>query len=268
MAWEGTDKPTATPEFGKTASAYAVHRLGFPVSMYDRWNDLGLLPKGRVTALDLGTGTGTIARSLASLGHNVIATDIDTEMLEAAKDLAAGQQLAVNFLQRPSENTGLDGMQFDLITAGQCWHWFDRIAAAKEAYRLLKPGGVMMICHFDWIPLSGNMVEGTEKLILNYNPAWKAGGGTGIYPAWFGDLAGGGFTDIQSFSYDEDAPYSQQAWVGRIEASAGIAMLPAEKRNAFKLELAAYLKQTYGDAKLMVPHRIFCVWGHKDHAAT
>lgn len=25
------------------------------------------------------------------------------------------------------------------------------------------------------------------------------------------------------------------------------------------------LEQTYGEAKLMVPHRIFCVWGQKNH---
>ncbi|MFC4347239.1 class I SAM-dependent methyltransferase [Kordiimonas lipolytica] len=267
MAREGIEKPTATPEFGKTASAYAVHRLGFPVSMYDRWALLGLLPAGSGKALDMGTGTGTIARTLASMGHKVTATDIDAEMLETARSLASKQQLEINFLQRPSENTGLDGKQFDFITAGQCWHWFDRRAAALEAHRLLKPSGMMMICHFDWLPLPGNIVEGTEKLILNYNPDWKASGGTGIYPAWFGDLAGGEFTNIQSFSYDEGAPYSQEAWVGRIEASAGIAMLPAEKRAAFKLELAAYLKQTYGGAALMVPHRVFCVWGHKNQAA-
>jgi len=218
--------------------------------------------------LDLGTGTGTIARTLAGLGHRVTATDIDADMLQAARDLADRQQVDVNFRIQPSENTGLDDGTFDLITAGQCWHWFDRAAAAKEAHRLLKPGGRLMICHFDWLPLPGNMVEVTERLILKYNPNWKAGGGTGIYPAWFGDLASGGFTGIQSFSYDEDARYSQQAWVGRIEASAGIATLPAKKRAAFKLELAAFLAQTYGDSKLMVPHRIFCVWGNKTNDQT
>jgi len=47
---------------------------------------------------------------------------------------------------------------FDVVGAGQCWHWFDRRRAALEARRVLTPGGLMVIASFDWIALPGNVV--------------------------------------------------------------------------------------------------------------
>ena len=47
----------------------------------------------------------------------------------------------------------------DLVTAGQCWHWFDQPRAIAEVIRLLKPGGQLVIANFDWLPLAGNVVE-------------------------------------------------------------------------------------------------------------
>ena len=35
---------------------------------------------------------------------------------------------------------------FDAVTAGQCWHWFDRPAAATECPRVLRAGGALAIC--------------------------------------------------------------------------------------------------------------------------
>ncbi len=149
------------------------------------------------------------------------------------------------------------------MSAGQCWHWFERDKAAAEAFRVLKPGGTLLICHYDWIPVSGNIVAATEELILKYNPQWKAAGGTGVYPFWFSDMAEAGFSAISSFSYDEPAQYAPEAWVGRIEASAGIAILDENERESFKAELTALISANYGTDTLSVPHRVFCVWATK-----
>ena len=75
-----------------------------------------------------------------------------------------------------------------LSRAGTCWHWFERSRAAEEAKRVLRPNGVLVIAHFDWLPLPGSVVEAAEALILAHNPAWTMAGGCGIHWRWFADL--------------------------------------------------------------------------------
>lgn len=65
-------------------------------------------------------------------------------------------------------------------------------------------------------------MEATERLILEFNPAWTMSGGTGLYPPWLLDLARGGFDALETFSFDVVQPYSPEAWRGRIRASAGV----------------------------------------------
>ena len=81
------------------------------------------------------------------------------------------QGLDVDFRVATAEETGLPDASFDIVTAGQCWHWFDRPKAAREVRRLLKPGGTVIIAHFDWLPLKDNIVDLTEKLVIKFNPA-------------------------------------------------------------------------------------------------
>ena len=155
-------------------------------------------------------------------------------------------------------------MTFDLVVAGQCWHWFERETAASEAFRVLRPGGALVIAHFDWLPLPGNVVEATERLILETNPAWPMAGGVGRYPQWGDDMAAAGFTDLASDSFDVAQPYSHEAWRGRIRASAGVkASLDADAVAAFDARLAAMLRTSFPDEPLFVPHRVWWISGRR-----
>lgn len=129
--------------------------------------------------VDLGTGTGTLARN-ARRGCVVTGIDPAANMLEQAKQLSAAEGISVDYRGATAEATGLADESADVVSAGQCWHWFDGNAAAKECHRVLRPGGKVVIAHFDWIPLKGNVVEATEQLIQAYNAAWKLGGGSGV----------------------------------------------------------------------------------------
>jgi len=187
-----------TADFGKTANDYGRHRAGFPDEFFERLKTLGILRAG-IRALDLGTGTGTIARGLATRGCEVTGLDRSAPLMEQAAELDRGAGAVVKYVNAAAEETGLAAAEFDLVTAGQCWHWFDRPRAAAEARRVLKPEGRLVIAHFDWIVLPGNMTEATEKLIEKHNPKWKFGGGLGIYPLWPHDMAVAGFVNIERF---------------------------------------------------------------------
>jgi SAM-dependent methyltransferase len=239
-------------DFGNTAEDYATHRAGFPDRFFDEIMKRGI--GGAV--LDLGTGTGTLARGLAARGARVTGIDIAPAILAQARGLAAAQGLEITFSEGSAEDTGRPDDAFDAVTAGQCWHWFDGAAACEEIARVLRPGGFVCICHFDWLPLPGSVVAATEALILHHSPDWPFANGTGLYPAWLPVLSDGGFVEIETFSFDHAQTYSHDAWRGRIRASAPIGgSLDAAGVAAFESAHAAMLARDFPQDPLTVPHR-------------
>jgi SAM-dependent methyltransferase len=248
-----------TPDFGRTASDYARHRAGFPPELIDRLLARGIAPPG-ARVVDLGTGTGSLARLFAAHGCDVTAVDIAPPLLEQARRLDREAGIEVAYVEAPAEDTGLPGGAFDVVSAGQCWHWFDRLAAAREVARLLAGAGHAVIAHFDWLPIAGNAVAATEQLILRYTPSWPFAERAGLYPQWLVDLQTAGFTEIETFSFDIDVPYTHEAWVGRVRASAPISgTLEHERVSEFSQELTTMLRERFPPDPLVIPHRLWAV---------
>ena len=251
--------------FGLTANDYAKYRAGFPDVFFERVFADGYV-KPDVSLLDIGTGTGTLARGFAERGCRVTGVDRSEQMIAMAKEMSQQQGLDVDFRVATAEENGLPDASFDIVTAGQCWHWFDRPRAAMEVKRVLKPKGTVIIAHFDWLPLKDNIVDLTEKLVIKFNPPWeKFADSFGVYPQWLRDLGEAGFEDIVTFSFDMDVPYTADAWRGRMRASSGVAAsLSDEDVSRFDSELGQLLEEKYqapagSDAVLPIPHRIFAV---------
>jgi len=244
--------------FGKAAADYGRFRAGFPESVFDRLLPFGVGMRGQ-DILDLGTGTGTLARGFALRGCRVTGLDPDARMLAQAKRLDQQADAVVDYVQASAEATGLPTDSADVVVAGQCWHWFDRGAALEESRRLLRPGGKLVIAHFDWLPLAGSVVEATEALIRRYNPDWHLGGGMGLYPQWLPGLSAAGFNGIETFSYDVNVPYPPDAWRGRIRASAGVVALDAQTAGRFDEDHAQLLADRFPAQVLETPHRVFAI---------
>jgi ubiquinone/menaquinone biosynthesis C-methylase UbiE len=248
-----------SPDFGRTASDYARHRAGFPAELADRLAARDIGGQG-VRVVDLGTGTGSLARLFAQRGCEVTGVDIAVPLLEQARQLDRDAGVQIDYVEGPAEATGLPSGAFDVVSAGQCWHWFDRPAAAREIARLLVDGGSVVIAHFDWLPVPGNVVAATEEIILRYTPTWPFAGRAGLYPQWLTDLQSAGFTTIESFSFDVTVAYSHEAWVGRVRASAPISgTLDGAGVLDCSNELTAMLGERYPQDPLAVPHRVWAV---------
>jgi SAM-dependent methyltransferase len=246
------------PDFGPTAADYRRHRAGFPPELVERLVESGAVRSGDRT-VDLGTGTGSLARLLAPQVASVVGIDPSEALLAQARAIEPSPP-NLSFAAGIAERTGLGDGSFDLVTAGQCWHWFDAAPAAAEIRRILCPCGRLVVAHFDWLPLPGNAVEATEALIETHNPGWRFGGGTGIYPRWPTDLATAGFAAIETASFDLAVPYSHEAWVGRVRASAGIgASLPEPEVERFSAQLTEALARRFPADPLEIPHRVWWV---------
>lgn len=247
-------------DFGNTAEDYGRYRAGFPDALFERLAHFGVGWRGQ-RVLDLGTGTGTLARGFALRGCAVIGLDRSPALTEEAARLDRAAGVTIRYVTARAEQTGLPGASFDGVSAaGQCWHWFDRPRVAQEIRRLLVARGWLLIAHFDWLPLPGTLAEATEHLIQQHNPAWRFGGGIGMYPAWLTDVVSAGFDKVESFSFDLSVPYTHEAWRGRIRASAGVAasLTPAHVA-CFDADLRTLLTQRFPNEPLQVPHRVFAV---------
>lgn len=247
-------------DFGRTAADYERHRPGFPENFFDRLLRDGWVAEGQ-RALDLGTGTGSLALGFGARGLEVTGLDISPQLLDVARQAATDRGLSIRFIEGRAEASGQDEASFDLVTAGQCWWWFDADEAIREIKRVLVPGGRLVICNFSYLPLPGNVAGRTEDLILQHNPGWPRAGWRGIHPEQVQALDGEGFRQVESFSYVVDVPFSSAGWRGRIRTCNGVgSALSAEQVERFDVELAELLADEFPDA-FSVPHRVFATSG-------
>ncbi len=246
-------------DFGKTAGDYGRHRAGFPEAFFDRVFALAAVHRND-RVLDLGTGTGTLARGFALRGCKAVGLDRSTALLDRARELDAAAGVEVQYVEALAEELPFSDASFDVVSAGQCWHWFDRPRVAAQAHRVLVPGGRLLLAHLDWIPLRGNVADATERLIERHNPQWKMGGSNGIHAGELMDAATAGFGNVESFSFDLTIAYTHEGWRGRIRASAGVAAsLAPDAVAAFDDELAALVRRDFPNEPIPVLHRIWAV---------
>src|SRR5262245_19222335 len=138
-------KPGRLPvDFGKAAADYGRYRQGFPEEFFARLGQLGIGRAGQ-RILDLGTGTGLLARALARRGCVVTGLDPCEDLIEEARRADAEAGLRIEYVRGFAEATGLVAGSFDVVCAATCWQWFDQLRAAREACRLLAPGGALVI---------------------------------------------------------------------------------------------------------------------------
>jgi SAM-dependent methyltransferase len=247
------------PDFGKTSVDYAKYRAGFPPSFFQRMKQCGVGLSGQ-RILDLGTGTGTLARAFARGGASVTGIDAAPNQIAAAEELDRLSETRVQYRVGRAEALEFPAESFDVAVAGQCWHWFDGKLVFAELKRVLRMRGRVVICHFDWLPVPGNVVEATERLIESHNPDWKLGHGDGYYPQWAVDAGRAGFRDLEVFTYEHDQLYTHESWRGRVRASAGVGgSLKPDAVALFDRELAAILRERFAHEPLHVPHRVFAL---------
>lgn len=243
-----------TIDWGLTSEDYGRWRPNYPDSFYQRLKVLGIgLPGQKI--LDVGTGVGFLARRFAQAGADVTGTDISEGQVKVAQRYAEAEQLDIRFFAAPAEETGLPDQSFDVITASQCWLYFDKDRMIEEVRRMLKPGGSLVTSHFCWLPRLDPMARASENLILSFNPVWSASDWAGIIPA-MPPWAEKDFELRAMFQYDEAIDFSHESWRGRIRACRGVgAALSPEKVAEFDKAHAQLLKDTVPDP-FTVLHRI------------
>jgi ubiquinone/menaquinone biosynthesis C-methylase UbiE len=141
-----------------------------------------LRPRSNDVALDVATGTGFTAISLARLVKHVIGIDLTPEMLDQARRLALSEGVRnVEFEVGDALRTRYNDSSFDLLTTRRATHHFKDIPGfLEEARRVLRPAGRLGVV--DMSPPEGaevfsNRIEGLRDSshVKAFTPeAWRS----------------------------------------------------------------------------------------------
>jgi demethylmenaquinone methyltransferase / 2-methoxy-6-polyprenyl-1,4-benzoquinol methylase len=106
-------------------------------------------PQPGERVLDLAAGTGTSSAALSRTGARVVGVDISAGMLDEAR----AKHPSIEFIEASAEKLPFGDDEFDVVTASFGLRNMEHPKAAlSEMYRVLKPGGRLVICEFSKPP--------------------------------------------------------------------------------------------------------------------
>lgn len=107
--------------------------------------DLFDLPKG-AEVLDLGCGSGNFTLKLLEAGYRVTGVDLSEEMLKIARGKLARKQVEATLVQGDVYRLPFEDDSFDGVFSMAAFEFIaDTPRALGELFRVLKPGGLLMV---------------------------------------------------------------------------------------------------------------------------
>jgi SAM-dependent methyltransferase len=130
------------------------YRAPYPEPVFEILRRLSVPPR---VVLDVGAGTGAVARRLLSFAARVEAVEPSEAMLAEGRGLPGGDDPRIRWIRGTAESAPLDP-PYGLITCGQSLHWMDHEVVMPRFAAALAAGGVLAALDRD----------------EEYAPAWRA----------------------------------------------------------------------------------------------
>ncbi|MGA8297641.1 MAG: class I SAM-dependent methyltransferase [Acidimicrobiales bacterium] len=237
--------------FGARAKAYDRYRPTYPEAIID-----DLVAGGRPRVLDVGCGTGKAARLFAERGCEVLGIEIDERMAEVARTHGIRVEVA------PFESWEPDGRSFDLVTAGQAWHWVDPEVAPKKAADVLASNGRIAVFWNHGSPYDPDFETAIEEAAAG-RAGDRFGGPKGPRErhdiSWHADAIGksGRFSPCEVRSYTWQMRLTNEDWLALWPTWSEIAVMSEPERAALLSDVSAVL-QRFGD-EILFDYETECI---------
>ena len=214
--------------FGSEAERYERTRPTYPNAMVDA---ILVASPGR-DVLDVGIGTGISARPFQQEGCQVLGVDPDERMAEYARQSGLEVEIA------KFEEWDPAGRTFDVVIAGQTWHWVDPVLGASKAAEILQPGGRIAL-FWNVMSFPPDFAKGCSAVyqrVLPEFPFFQGGapGGAASYApltdkAIDGIKKTGMFSEPEQWQFDWERPYTRDEWLEIVPTFGGHSQIPPEK---------------------------------------
>ena len=216
---------TRALSFGAAAEEYDRVRPSYPAELID--DLVALHPR---TVLDVGAGTGKASELLAARGLDVLAVEVDSRMAAIVERKGIAVEVS------PFQDWDARGRTFDLITAGQSWHWMPEPESADKAFALLRRGGhlaafwnlgmlderTMSALDAVYAAIAPSLAEGSKAMSEEIDEQRRH----------MDSLRDAGFAPIELRTYPGSATYTAREWVDVIATHSNHATLPDAQRHA------------------------------------
>jgi SAM-dependent methyltransferase len=127
-------------KFGEIADTYDCFRPDYPPEICVRI--LGAVAPPHHRLVDLGVGTGKMARGFIGEFREIIGVEPDPAMAEKLRKLEPRIQVRI----ATAEEVVFPAASVDLVTIGHALHWMDPAAVLSRVAEWLKPAGIFAIC--------------------------------------------------------------------------------------------------------------------------
>lgn len=230
--------------FGADAERYDRARPGYPRALVDAL--LASAPGRRV--LDVGIGTGLSARSFRDVGCTVLGVEADPRMAEVAR--RHGFEVEVSAF----EDWQPAGRCFDVVIAGQAWHWVDPVRGAQRAAEALRHGGRFAAFWNigDPSPSVAHAFADVYRSVdtgLPFTP-WAKPALEAYAPIFARAADGlrraGAFTEPERWRFDWRTTITRDAWLDQVRTAGGHDRLPADTLAALLHGIAAAIDAAGG----------------------
>ena len=217
--------------FGAEAGRYDRARPSYPAALVERI--VAASPGRGRRVLDVGCGTGIVARLFQAAGCDVLGVDPDARMAGHARERGLEVEVAT------FETWATNGRAFDTVVSGQAWHWVDPVAGAAKAAAALRPGGRFAVFWNVFQPPAGlgkAIVEVYRRVLPDLPSGQWDRPFLELYETMAAKTADGmrqaaAFGEPEQWRFAWERPYTRDEWLEQVPTFGGFRRIPPDQQE-------------------------------------